>query len=56
MTLFPRQRLLDATIHEIGDVGILFGFSSAVLTQAGTGHHLTQQIVEGLGWDGARHR
>ena len=31
-------------------------FSSAVLTQAGTGHHLTQQIVEGLGWEGHRHR
>ena len=37
-------------------MGVLLRFSSAVLTQSSLGHHLTQQVVEGLRWEGHRHR
>jgi hypothetical protein len=43
-----RESLLDAPIHEVGDMGIFFGFSGAELTQSLLGHHLTQQTIQGF--------
>ena len=56
MPLLPRQRLLDATVHEVSDVGVLLGFRRAVLTQSGFGHHLTQQVIQRFRGERHRHR
>ena len=48
MAVFPGEGLFDATIHEIGDVGIFLGFGGAVLLESCIGHHLAEQFVEWL--------
>ena len=56
MAIFSFERLLHPAIHEVGDVGVLFGFGCSVLTQALRGHHLSQQVVERFGREGHLNR
>ena len=56
MSIFAFERLLNATVEEVGDVGILLRFGCAVLLQAVLGHHLTQKMVKGFGGEGHGYR
>ena len=55
VAVFPGEGLLDAPIHEVGDMGIFLGFSGAELAQPRLGHHLTEQPIQGLGREGHGH-
>ena len=52
MAVFTGEGLLDAPIHEVGDMGIFLGFSGAELAQARLGHHLAEQPIQGFGREG----
>ena len=56
MAVFAGEGLLDAPIHEIGDMGIFLGLGGAELAQTVVGDHLTKQAIKGLGREGHGHR
>jgi hypothetical protein len=45
MAVFAGEGLLDAPIHEIGDMGIFLGLGGAELAQPVVGDHLTKQAI-----------
>jgi hypothetical protein len=52
MAIFSGKGLLNATVHEISDMGILFRFRRAELAESLLGYNLTQQTIKGFRREG----
>lgn len=43
--VFAGEGFLDASVEEVGDVGVLLGFGDAEVAEAGIGHDVGEQII-----------